>query len=219
MSLAQPPTFHAHSSAGSSTFGGPGPNPFGPHAYLGSDQRSLPSDRGDPESDAEPIHAPQGRVPVTMPTLAPPPLSATSSRPDSRPDFARGFGLDATEEEDETEDEGQEAEYGFLTNSDSEHADGEESEPEDGEGLRTARHSRHVSRLSAALSLRSVGGVGGAGLNARTDVAPGDTSQDMDLDVEEAAAEWTSSSVSEQGGNFTSEDEVSVIVFFLSNFD
>ncbi|KAJ7294054.1 hypothetical protein C8J57DRAFT_1445011 [Mycena rebaudengoi] len=140
MSLAQPPTFHAHSSAGSSTFGGPGPNPFGPHAYLGSDQRSLPSDRGDPESDAEPIHAPQGRVPRHHAHARATPLSATSSRPDSRPDFARGFGLDATEEEDETEDEGQEAE-------------------------------------------------------------------DMDLDVEEAAAEWTSSSVSEQGGNFTSEDE------------
>ncbi|KAJ6627022.1 hypothetical protein B0H10DRAFT_2210879 [Mycena sp. CBHHK59/15] len=202
MSLAQPPTYRSP-SAGSSSFGGPTHNPFGPHAFLGSDQRSLPGDL-DPESDAEPIHAPQGRVPLTMPSLVPPALSL--GRPDSRPDFMRGFGLDATEEEDETEEEGEDDDR--LLANDEGTADGEDSN-EDGDGVRTARHSRHVSRLSGALSLRSVGGVVSEGLNAsmhdRTDPAPGDASQDMDLD-NEVAAEWTGSE-DQYNDHETSEDE------------
>ncbi|KAJ6569529.1 hypothetical protein B0H19DRAFT_1373665 [Mycena capillaripes] len=201
MSLAQPPTFHSTSSG---TFGGPTNNPFGPNAFLGSDQRSLPGDREpDTDSEREPIHAPQGRVPLSMPSLtAPRSLSRPESR-DSRPDFTRGFGLDVTEEEDETEEEG-EVHDSFATND----GDNEDSE-EEGDGLRTARHSRHVSRLSGALSLRSVGGVVGDTLNGhvheRTDL--GDASQDMDLD-QEVTAEWTGSEDQEQfRGQETSEDE------------
>ncbi|KAJ7480041.1 hypothetical protein B0H11DRAFT_2157981 [Mycena galericulata] len=201
MSLAQPPTFLPSSAAPISFGGGPTQNPFGPNAFLGSDQRS------DTESEAEPIHAPQGRVPLSMPSLtAAQSLGRPESR-DSRPDFTRGFGLDVTEEEDETEEEG-EGNDSFATN-DGDNADGEDSE-EEGEGLTTARHSRHVSRLSAALSLRSVGGVVGDNLNGyaheRTDPAPGDASQDMDLD-QEVAAEWTGSEDQEQLGQETSEDE------------
>ncbi|KAJ7674417.1 hypothetical protein B0H17DRAFT_1161725 [Mycena rosella] len=206
MSLAQPPTFHSP-SAPSSTFGGPTHNPFGPNAFLGSDQRSLPGDL-EPESEGEPIHAPQGRVPVSMSSLsAPLSLSRPESR-DSRPDFTRGFGLDVTEEEDETEEEGENDNFAM---NDADNADGEDSDGE-GDGLRTARHSRHVSRLSGALSLRSVGGVVGDTLNGhaheRTDLAPGDASQDMDLD-QEAAAEWTGSEDQDQHEHEheTSDDE------------
>ncbi|KAJ7717531.1 hypothetical protein DFH07DRAFT_1068200 [Mycena maculata] len=199
MSLTQPPTFHSPSAAPASAFGGgPTQNPFGPHALLGADTRP----ESESESEAEPIHAPQGRVPLSMPSLTARPESR-----DSRPDFTRGFGLDVTEEEDETEEEG-DGQVNFATN-DGDNADGEESE-EEGDGLRTARHSRHVSRLSGALSLRSVGGVVGENLNGhlheRTDPAPGDASQDMDLD-QEVAAEWTGSEDQEQFGHETSEDE------------
>ncbi|KAJ7171787.1 hypothetical protein C8R43DRAFT_979410 [Mycena crocata] len=206
MSLAHPPTYHSP-SAPSSVFGGPAHNPFGPNAFLGSDQRSLPELDHDTDSEAEPIHAPQGRVPMSMPSLTAPQSVGRPQSRDSRPDFARGFGLDATEEEDETEEEG---DNDSFTNGDN--ADGEDSE-EEGDGLRTARHSRHVSRLSAALSLRSVGGVVGNTLNGhqheRTDLAPGDASQDMDLDQE--VAEWTGSEDQEQfrgqQDTETSEDE------------
>ncbi|KAJ6573908.1 hypothetical protein DFH09DRAFT_981482 [Mycena vulgaris] len=208
MSLAQPPTFHSP-SAPSSAFGGPTHNPFGPNAFLGSDQRSLPGDLDpDNESEAEPIHAPQGRVPVSMPSLSAPLSLARPESRDSRPDFTRGFGLDVTEEEEETEEEGDD---NFAAN-DGDNADGEDSDGE-GEGLRTARHSRHVSRLSGALSLRSVGGVVGDSLNGqaheRTDPAPGDASQDMDLD-QEAAAEWTGSEDQEQLPEHETSDDESI---------
>ncbi|KAJ7151611.1 hypothetical protein C8R46DRAFT_1122576 [Mycena filopes] len=203
MSLAQPPTFHTQNSAPSSSFGGSGHNPFGPTAFLGSDQRSLPDFGPDSESEAEPIHAPQGRVPMTMPSLSA--LNRPASR-DSRPDFARGFGLDVTEEEDETEEEG-EGNDSFATND----GDNEDSD-EEGDGLKTARHSRHVSRLSGALSLRSVGGVVGDNINShaheRTEVSLEDASQDMEL--EEAVAEWTGSEDQDQDqfqGQETSDDE------------
>lgn len=218
MSLAQPPTFYSQAPP-SAPFGGPTNNPFGPNALLGSDQRSLPDKRASPdtESEAEPIHAPQGRVPVSMSSLtAPRALSRPESR-DSRPDFTRGFGLDVTEEEDETEEEA-EATDSFATND----GDNEDSEGEDGDGLRTARHSRHVSRLSGALSLRSVGGVVGPNLSGgafnRTDLAVGDESQDMELD-QDVAAEWTGSDDQEQfRGQETSEDEVHCFVFILCVF-
>ncbi|KAF7319755.1 hypothetical protein MKEN_00757900 [Mycena kentingensis (nom. inval.)] len=195
MSLAQPPTY---SLPPMSAVGGPTNNPFGPNALLPADQ--WPNDSQ--------IHAPQGRVPVSMSSLtAPSPLSRPESR-DSRPDFTRGFGLDITEEEDETEEDS------FVTNDEAEvNADGEESEEED-EGIQTARHSRHVSRLSAALSLRSVGGIVGKNINPgkvheRTEIAPvesGDESQDMEIEAD--VNEWTGS---EGVGHFqaaeSSEDE------------
>jgi hypothetical protein len=122
-----------------------------------------------------------------------------------------------TEEEDETEEEG-EANDNFATND----GDNEDSE-EEGDGLRTARHSRHVSRLSGALSLRSVGGIIGENLNGhaheRTDLASGDASLDMDLDPE-VAAEWTGSEDQDhfQGQQDTSEDEVRVVLTLFSTF-
>ncbi|KAJ7226129.1 hypothetical protein GGX14DRAFT_548714 [Mycena pura] len=209
MSLALPPTFQPHTFQAPplSAFGIPTSNPFGPDASLPSDQRTSP-DGEEAQSSTEVIHAPQGRVPMSMSSLtAPQTLSRPESR-DSRPDFTRGFGLDITEEEDEfEEEEGNDARDNFLMD-DEANADGEESE-EEGDGARTARHSRHVSRLSAALSLRSVGGVVGNKLNGhaheRIDVvpvAPGDTSQDMEVDEE--VADWTGS---EDQGQYSSEDE------------
>lgn len=137
-------------------------NPFGPAATLGSDQifnRSSPSIPAFTATSANtPLHAPQGRVPSNVNTLAPP---APLSRPESRPDFSRGFGLDATAEEEEPPEEPtvEEDEATDVA------ADANEDADEDllGDGTSTVAqsriHSRHVSRLSAALSLRSVGRV------------------------------------------------------------
>jgi hypothetical protein len=137
-------------------------NPFGPQATLGSEPIDTPSV----------IHAPQGRVPVALASLAPP----TTSRPTSRPDFIRGFGLDIPEEDEEAE-AAAEAE-GIHNAADGAESDVEvddaatemdEPEPEEfrddqePEGTTTAsqsrHHSRHVSKLSAALSLHAVGGL------------------------------------------------------------
>ncbi|KAF7310402.1 hypothetical protein HMN09_00582200 [Mycena chlorophos] len=189
MSLAQPPTY---AQAPLSAVGSPARNPFGADALLPTDQRAF-SDSED--NNFGRIHAPQGRVPMSMSSLtAPASVSRPESR-DSRPDFARGFGLDVTEEEDETEED--EANDSFITN-DAAIDDGEQTDEEDGEGVATARHSRHVSRLSAALSLQSVGGIVGTNINpgriihARTEVGPiesGDETQDMELDGDDG--EWT----------------------------
>lgn len=88
MSLVQPPVHQ-------SPFFTPPPafNPFGPNATLG-DSPGLKVVLLDN------IHAPQGRVPVTASSLALPP---SLSRPDSRPDFARGFRSDVQEEEEPDE--------------------------------------------------------------------------------------------------------------------
>ncbi|KAL0945542.1 hypothetical protein HGRIS_014704 [Hohenbuehelia grisea] len=84
-------------------------NPFGPNAILGGDMPAPSLSPGLPPARSPGgyagIAAPQGRVPVTVASLAPPPLSAV--RPPSRPDFTRGFGLDIPEEE-EPEEEGAE---------------------------------------------------------------------------------------------------------------
>ncbi|KAL1740766.1 hypothetical protein HDZ31DRAFT_76658, partial [Schizophyllum fasciatum] len=205
VSLAQPPT-HAQNN---------GFNPFGPNATLGSDHISNPSDS--PVIPSEPpngILAPQGRVPLQPPRLAPPSLT---SRPSSKPDFTRGFGLDIPEEAEEEEEA--EREYAKEANGDAreheEEANGasggadysaattevDVKEDRDHEGDDVIRdaptivaqsrlHSRHVSRLSAALSLRSVGGVAADGLQDRSGHNP-DASQDMDVD--DAIAEWTGS--------------------------
>ncbi|KAL1688021.1 hypothetical protein GGG16DRAFT_60865 [Schizophyllum commune] len=204
MSLAQPPT-HTQNN---------GFNPFGPNAILGSDHISNPSDSPAMSSDAPiGIIAPQGRVPLQAPRLALPP---TTSRPSSKPDFTRGFGLDIPEETEEEEEA--EREFAKEANGDA-HQDGEanvalggadysgattevdvkeERDNEEDDVIRDAptivaqsrHHSRHVSRLSAALSLRSVGGVAADGLQDRNGHNP-DGSQDMDVD--DAIAEWTGS--------------------------
>lgn len=98
------------------------------------------------------IVAPQGRVPVNI----------NGSRPDSRPNFAIGFGLDIPEEEEEElaekEDENDNAAaeelVQELTEEDDTH---EETKPyescpgEDTAEVLSRIHSRHVSRLSASL--------------------------------------------------------------------
>ncbi|KAK0208016.1 hypothetical protein DFS33DRAFT_403722 [Desarmillaria ectypa] len=197
MSMAQPPTqslYPYNSGSGAAL------NPFGHDAVLGSDQMPSRSPRVSPgPSGIGEIHAPQGRVPVALPSLAPPPLSV--SRPDSRPDFNRGFGLDIPEEEEE-EEEVVEDESMTQTDSDEEGFDQEVDDEDRGTedaGLTTAsqsqRHSRHTSKLSAALSLRSFGVLNADGLNERTNLEPiadGNISVEDKHDLDDVE-EWTGS--------------------------
>lgn len=167
-------------------------NPFGPSATLGSDviepetPLELPSVLG--------IHAPQGRIPAMLP-----PLAAGISRGSSRPDFARGFGLDIPEEEEPQED--------IPTNEDQTAVKEEmgttrpnsEGHPEPEKLISvgpSTHHSRHASKLSHTLSLRSVGGVRNGVAPDEIDIVPirspvGDPEID-DLD-QEAVGEWTGS--------------------------
>jgi hypothetical protein len=186
LSLAQPPTHQ------SPFFGSPPAfNPFGPNATLGDSPGHM-------SAPLENIHAPQGRVPVTASSLALPPLS----RPDSRPDFARGFGLDLPEEEEPEE---------FTDNllPDSRDVNGvfeagdeggyeqDEEQVEDQDGTTTVAQSRlHSRHVSNALSLGSVGGRGELAVVNDLDLVPAGTVvgdpeiDDMDQD---AIGEWTGS--------------------------
>ena len=71
---------------------------FGAHGRLSG--AVSPRLLGDDLSRRSPVnlHAPQGRVPAQLT------VPSSSSRPESRPDFARGFGLDIPEEEEEEEE-------------------------------------------------------------------------------------------------------------------
>lgn len=133
----------------------------------------------------ETIHAPQGRVPANLASLAP---ILPLSRPESKPDFSRGFGLDVTEEEEEPEEDEEEDEDAVaadlsqsLDEGDTEDAEVESRDDQDHDGGdadvdadmeldldevdedgmstvgQSRIHSRHVSKLSVALSLVSVG--------------------------------------------------------------
>jgi hypothetical protein len=162
-------------------------------------------------SPVDGIHAPQGRVPLSIPSLVPPSISRGSSRPD----FVRGFGVDIPEEEEPQEEE---------LHPDT---DVEEKSPDNEDGLGLVRapsrpttepdgitplaqsrfHSRHVSRLSHALSLHSVGGVHDVGISEQVDMVPirspvGNPTID-DLD-NEAVGEWTGS----EDLRLDSDDEV-----------
>ena len=157
------------------------------------------------------IHAPQGRVPMSIPSLVPPSISRGSSRPD----FVRGFGVDIPEEEEPQEEEPHPD------------TDVEEKSPDNEDGLGLVRapsrpttepdgmtplahsrfHSRHVSRLSHALSLHSVGGIHDVGMSEQVDMVPirspvGNPNID-DLD-KEAVGEWTGS----EDVRLDSDDEV-----------
>lgn len=200
MSLANMPS---HSP---STF-----DPFGPHIDV-TEAPPAP----------EPIHAPQGRVPVAIASLAPPVLS----RPASRPDFIRGFGLDITEEEEEEEEEApipapsQETQEGQEILVVENVIDGDASqdmELDDGQSYplqpaddivttasQSRMHSRHVSKLSAALSIRSAGALDddfeedAEDLEHPEIVAPveeEDEDEDgiEDINQEDAIGEWTGS--------------------------
>ncbi|KDQ54973.1 hypothetical protein JAAARDRAFT_356270 [Jaapia argillacea MUCL 33604] len=215
MSLAQPSTLQPSFYNPSASF-----NPFGPDATLGSDQ-IAPRPRS---SEPGPIHAPQGRVPVPIATLAPPPAA---SRPESRPDFARGFGLDIPEEEEEVEEvverevKEEEAEVADDVDTTVEASVEDSGEMELEElGSLTAPvsrlHSRHVSRLSAALSLRSVGGhmdepiYEGPGLVPLLSPVGNPIIEDLDHSDHdhEAVQEWTGSEDLRDGDK--SDDEVSL---------
>ena len=172
-------------------------NPFGPQATLGSDQIFPRS------TDME-------RPPSKSPNFA----RGPGSRPLSRPDFTRGFGLDIPEEEEPPEEVDADNEQGADQGSDMDlveaKADGEVETEDEGVTMLNRIHSRHVSRLSAALSLRSVGrqqdplpDVGSPAMNPMYDA--------LDLTEKEtdAVAEWTGSE-DPKGGS----DEVLTITSF-----
>jgi hypothetical protein len=199
ISLAQPPTHQ-------SPFFTPPPafNPFGPNAILGDSPGHM-------AAPLENIHAPQGRVPVSASSLALP-----SSRPESRPDFALGFGLEVPEEEEPEEfvTESPEVPEDVLEACD---AGGYEQDEEDGTTTvaQSRLHSRHVSN---ALSLGSVGGRELVALNslgvapARTEVGKPEI-DDMDQD---AIGEWTGSE--DLHLSDVSEDEVRRYFYFLDQY-
>ena len=156
-------------------------NPFGPQATLGSDQIFSRT----PNEDCPPSKSPNS-------------VGGPSSRPLSRPDFTRGFGLDIPEEEEPPEDADADIEEGADRGSDMDLVEGEadaEVETED-DGVATLNriHSRHVSRLSATLSLRSVGRQPDPLPDARDPVG-NLMVDDLDLIEKEAdgVAEWTGS--------------------------
>lgn len=189
MSLAQVPSYQAYSST-------PSPfNPFGMNAVLGSDSVTE-SVTSDSSFQTDPIHAPQGRVPVNFG----PPLSAVGNP--THIDFIRGFGLEApleSEEEGEEEDQpcqneelGDEEDNGAAGEMGHYAGDGETSEIDDNTTTapQTRVHSRHASKLSAALSLRSVGG----NFHSQFDSAVAEAAEQQ-LELEERAAEADQSEV------------------------
>ncbi|PPQ66775.1 hypothetical protein CVT26_009761 [Gymnopilus dilepis] len=187
MSLAQPPSYHSPFSSSPSPF-----NPFGHNAILGTESVA---DSQVSETSEDPIHAPQGRVPMTAPSFARAPLSAVGGN-DGQIDFVRGFGLDIpSESEDagrriepieETDEEGE----GDATQ-DMELEEDREEDIDDGTTTapQTRLHSRHVSKLSAALSLRSVGGNFTAEARAAVDKAEIGPTEEADDEGDEADKE------------------------------
>ena len=167
---------------------------------------------------SESIYAPQGRVPLTVSSFAPFP----AIRPDSRPDFARGFGLDIPEEEEPqdplTPDEVDQDREAVDDNRQKGVQDDEANDIHDEEGSLTASqsrcHSRHVSRLSAALSVPFVNITEGDMVPLRNAI-PVSEIDDLDQD---AAEEWTGSEDMQICGPETSEDEVSLCSCFILTF-
>lgn len=168
------------------------------------------------------IHAPQGRVPTKVPSLAPP---TSSSRPESRPDFARGFGLDTTEEEEEPAEDapaeaGVDIEVPDLSETEQDEAADTELE-EEIDGVTTVAasriHSRHVSKVSAPLSLRSVGGADDSIVLGETSMPVMVPSREPIGEVEvddvdtDAVAEWTGS----EDLRDTSDDEARFLPYFF----
>jgi hypothetical protein len=203
LSLAHPP-FHDSFYTPSAAF-----NPFGPNAVLGSDSIEANFSTEPFPAPIEGIHAPQGRVPVSVPSLIPPGISRGSSRPD----FIRGFGLDIPEEEEPPEEEAP-ADTDDNAVIDMEGPDGQDSGRDATTVALSRLHSRHVSRLSAALSLRSVGGIT-EGVLSEVNLVPirspaGSPGID-DLD-KEAVGEWTGSE-DMHADKEQSDDEVRVSQF------
>ncbi|KAF9014925.1 hypothetical protein BDQ17DRAFT_1340185 [Cyathus striatus] len=205
MSLSQPPTYQSSGyDAIGSTF-----NPFGFNDA--SDAEYQPPVPIPPQ---EAIHAPQGRVPVSLSSLAPP---TSASRPDSRPDFIRGFGLDIPEEEEPEEEVFRPLEAENKVNNGSGTQDTETGEVSGDEIIEMGKvtvpqsrhHSRHVSKLSAAMSQRSVNRLGeeeiGANVHAQREehqhvdeerIQENHMTVDQgneDMDLEDVVGEWTGS--------------------------
>jgi hypothetical protein len=211
LSLAHPP-LHENLYIPSAAF-----NPFGPNAVLGSDSIETNFSTEPFPAPIEGIHAPQGRVPVSVPSLIP----SGISRGSSRPDFVRGFGLDIPEEEEPPEEE-LPADTDDNAAIDMEGPDGQDSGRDATTVALSRLHSRHVSRLSAALSLRSVGGIT-EGAMSEVKLVPirspaGDSGID-DLD-KEAVGEWTGSEDMHVDKE-QSDDEVciTISVLFTHRFD
>lgn len=190
LSLAHPPVLHESLYTPTASF-----NPFGPSAVLGSDSIETDIPTEPIRAPTEGIHAPQGRVPVSVPSFVP----LGVSRGSSRPDFIRGFGLDIPEEEEPQEEvlidmdmnHNAMVEVEGLTRADSADTGGDMTTA----AALSRLHSRHVSRLSAALSLQSVGGIT-EGAMSEVNMIPilspvGNPGID-DLD-KEAVGEWTGS--------------------------
>ena len=182
-------------------------NPFGPQAILGSDQIFSRNTSMD------------------LPSKSPHSTGGPGSRPLSRPDFTRGFGLDIPEEEEPPEEVDADDERGADRSSDMDlveaeapveaevEAEGRVETEDEGVAMLNRIHSRHVSRLSAALSLRSVGrqqdplpDVGSPTMNPTFDVLD-HTEKEMD-----GVTEWTGSE--DPKGD---SDEVLMIYFPVIN--
>ncbi|KAF8257860.1 hypothetical protein EI94DRAFT_1692001 [Lactarius quietus] len=169
--------------------------------------------------------SPDARSDPGLPTdqsLAPPAMPA---RADSRPDFVRGFGLDAPDEAEEEQEETEPDEQAVTEEHDEEPILAEvshiavtgaddtidmELEEEDGEvgeittAAQSRVHSRHVSRLSAALSLRSVGGR----VEYPEPEADHDGHAEREIDPEDdAISEWTGSEDLRTPTEFTEDEE------------
>lgn len=154
------------------------------------------------------IIAPQGRVPAPS-SLVPP---QEPSRPVSRPDFIRGFGLDIPEEEEEepveeeanghvAHDTGTPHDADVSQDMDLDEVDEHRQEPLPVDETATASHStfhsRHVSKLSAALSIRSAGAFEDDAFDGEDEQPSGTADQayagQEDMDLEDVIGEWTGS--------------------------
>jgi hypothetical protein len=170
LSVSSPPTYNPAAAF----------NPFGPQATLGSDQifpRNQNMDHPTPKSPSS--------------------VGGPSSRPLSRPDFIRGFGLDIPEEEEPSEEaevDIEEADQGSDMDLVEAEPDAEAEAEDEGVAMLNRIHSRHISRLSAALSLRSVGRQQDSLPDARSPIVD-PMVDELDLIEKETdgVAEWTGS--------------------------
>lgn len=172
-------------------------NPFGPQATLGSDQ-IFPRNTG--------VDCPPSKSPISA--------GGPGSRPLSRPDFIRGFGLDIPEEDEPPEEADANNDPGADRGSDMDlaevEADGEIESEDEGVAMLNRIHSRHVSRLSAAMSLRS----GGHQQDPPPDASSPVVNPKEVIEKEpDGVAEWTGSE--DQRGD---SDEVPIVPFVTHGF-
>ena len=155
----------------------------------------------DESSSPDVIHAPQGRIPMTAPSFAPP-LSAVGGNK-SHIDFIRGFGLETPLESEEEMEPNDEPEQGDDQNNQEINLDADEVveiEDDSTTAPHSRLHSRHVSRNSAALSLRSVGG----NLTSQFQDPPEETDE-QDASQEHGEESQHAQQTVLDGGNLTSQ--------------